>query len=115
MGRSRKSAVYENATAAILAENIYERLPKAFKSAGSRTNQIAALARRCGISPETIRRIAQGEVSPQLRQLNAIAEGLGCMVWELLKASEAISSAPSAGDRPFKREALDVAFRAKRA
>lgn len=103
MGRPTKSAAYRAPIAAILGENIYALLPKAFKNAATLTDQMEALAVRCNIAPETIRRIAKGEVSPTLGKIDAIARGLGVHAWELLKPSEHVAPASPDGEGPFTK------------
>ena len=102
MGRPLKTVTYSDPTAAILGENIFARLPIVFGAAKTETAQIEALSRRCGIVPETIRRIAKGEVSPTLKKLDTIARGLGCHVWELLKPSDGKSESDEK-TRPFPK------------
>lgn len=105
MGRPPKSATYKAPIAAILGENIYALLPKAFKAAKNPTDQMEALAARCNISPETIRRIAKGDVSPTLKKIDAIAQGLGVHAWELLKPAQHSVAEPSPpkGEGPFTK------------
>jgi transcriptional regulator with XRE-family HTH domain len=71
------------------------------------------LAKRCGLSPDTIRRLEHGTMSPSFTTLRKLAAGFGCSVSELFRgfedddyqanAAELVALVQGRGARVFSR------------
>lgn len=70
---------------AIIADNVVDLLGKCFPGR-TQTDQIEALARRSGVSKETIRRIIKRDVSPRVDNLHQIATALSTTAAALLQS-----------------------------
>jgi transcriptional regulator with XRE-family HTH domain len=67
-----------------MSQSILSTNLKALMQASEDLRSQAALGKRCGIDQRTVGRILNEEHSPQLKQIEAIAQAFGLFSWQLL-------------------------------